>query len=399
MYKRPFQPLAILPFFWLAGIILLLPAGVFAQSSAAVRLGQTVSIEVIKPDFAATSTIPRAAAEFASTFSFGRSSPGIQGALKPITATISPSVVEIRNEHDVITLGTVVSAAGLIVCKRSDLSENFYCVLPNEEKYWGRLIGTHPQNDLALIQITAMELTPIVFSEIESVDPGRLVVSVGRNETAVGFGLISMPPHDFEMTQPKCKDCIDLGITVSPNPTMMSETPKNEIHTVSGLEVLRVYPRTAAESSGLLVGDLLESINGIEITSRDQMNKVASAIKIGQTLTLRVVRNGKPISLSTKIKSFASPTLHDRWGGGPFSNRRFGFPSIIVHDSVVLPQHCGSPLVGLDGRVVGINIARSMRVATFSIPIKDVFDFVKLVRPEAPLRLESAAVSEPDSIR
>ena len=180
---------------------------------------------------------------------------------------------------------------------------------------------------------------------------------------------------------------------------MMSETPKNEIHTVSGLEVLRVYPRTAAESSGLLVGDLLESINGIEINSRDQMNKVASAIKIGQTLTLRVVRNGQPILLSTKIKSFASPTLHDRWGGGPFSNRRFGFPSIIVHDSVVLPQHCGSPLVGLDGRVVGINIARSMRVATFSIPIKDVFDFVKLVRPEAPLRLESAAVSEPDSIR
>lgn len=392
MLHRPFQFESKLPFLWLAAILFLLPADVSAQFFVTARMSQAMSIEAIKPEFAATS-LPRTVGKFSPSIRIGRTSLEIQTALKPIASAVSASVVEIRNEHDLISLGTIVSAEGLIVCKHSDLSDKFYCVLPNEEKYWGRLIGIHPKKDLALIQITAKELTPIVFNEIDSVAPGRLVVSVGRNETAVGFGLVSMPPHDFGLKQPKCKDCIDLGVTVSPSPTILVEAPENGTPAAMGLEVLRVYPRTAAESSGLLVGDLLESVNGTELSSRDKMNEAASSVKIGQTLTLRVIRGGQRISLSTKIKSFASPTLHDRWGGGPFSNRRFGFQSIIAHDSVVLPQHCGSPLVGLDGRVLGINIARSMRVATFSIPIQDVFDFVKLVRPEAPLQHNSSDVS------
>jgi serine protease Do len=382
-----------LPRLWLVGFVSLFPTVLLAQSPAAFRMGQAVAFEAMNPEFAATGSTTRAAAEFEPTVSFGRSSLGIQAALKPITSNISPSVVEIRSVHDLISLGTVVSAEGLIVCKHSELSEDFYCVLPNGGKYWGRLIGIHPQKDLELIQIAANHLTPIVFCHFEAIEPGSLVVSVGQQEKAVGFGLVSMPPHDFGLKQPKCKDCIDLGVTVSPSPMVNEDAPENETRSVSGLEVLRVYPRTAAESSCLLVGDLLAAINGIELTSRGKMNEVANSIQIGQILTLRVVRNGKPVLLSTKVKSFASPTLHDRWGGGPYSDRRFGFPAIIAHDSVVLPQHCGSPLVGLDGRVIGINIARSMRVATFSIPIQEVFDFVRLVRPDAPLQLESAAVS------
>ncbi len=66
---------------------------------------------------------------------------------------------------------------------------------------------------------------------------------------------------------------------------------------------------------------------------------------------------------------------------------------MIAHDSFVLPQQCGSPLVGLDGHVVGINISRSMRVATFAIPIEEVFDFVKLVRPNAPLEIRPGLVT------
>ena len=54
--------------------------------------------------------------------------------------------------------------------------------------------------------------------------------------------------------------------------------------------------------------------------------------------------------------------------GGPLSNRRNGFPLAIQHDTVLRPRDCGGPLVDLTGSVVGINIARASRVATFAIP-------------------------------
>ena len=50
------------------------------------------------------------------------------------------------------------------------------------------------------------------------------------------------------------------------------------------------------------------------------------------------------------------------------SNRRNGFPVILQHDSVVLPEDCGGPLCDLDGHVIGINISRAGRVETYAIP-------------------------------
>ena len=75
----------------------------------------------------------------------------------------------------------------------------------------------------------------------------------------------------------------------------------------------------------------------------------------------------------------------DRWGGGPFSGRRFGFGRVIAHDSVIGPQDCGGPLVGVDGQVLGINISRAMRSTSYAIPIEDVKAFVLLIRPNAKL--------------
>ena len=370
-----------------------LPMQAMAQVPGSIRLGQSISIESIKPEFSATAVVSLGVRAIEPAMSFGRSSAGIEMALRPITGKFSSSVVEIRNEqNELVSLGTVVAKDGLVVCKHSELPEKFFCVLPDDSKYWGRLIGVHPKKDLALVHIAADHLQPIVFSDTEAVPPGRIVVSIGPGGEPAGFGLVSLPQHDFGLKQTECPDCVDLGITVSAVPIVAENNSESEPST--GLDVVRVYPRSTAESCGLLVGDLLQSINGIELKDREHLHSIARSIKIGQVLNLRIIRDGNQVLLSTKIKNFASPTLHDRWGGGPFSKRRFGFSSIIAHDSVVLPEHCGSPLVDLDGRVIGINIARSMRVATFSIPIQDVLTFVKLVRPNANLQLESVEMPE-----
>ena len=144
------------------------------------------------------------------------------------------------------------------------------------------------------------------------------------------------------------------------------------------MEVQRVYPRSVSEQSGLLAGDLLQSINDVNISSQIELKNYTKGLRVGQVVKFIVIRDGISKTLSTRIESFAPRMIHDRWGGGPFSEKRFGFSTVISHDSVITPADCGGPLVDLHGNVVGINIARSMRVASFAIPIKDVQQFVNL---------------------
>ena len=58
--------------------------------------------------------------------------------------------------------------------------------------------------------------------------------------------------------------------------------------------------------------------------------------------------------------------------GSVLSNRRGGFPKILQHDTVIKPADCGGPLVDLDGKVVGINIARAGRSESYAIPSEAV---------------------------
>ena len=53
---------------------------------------------------------------------------------------------------------------------------------------------------------------------------------------------------------------------------------------------------------------------------------------------------------------------------GDVSLRSGGFDQAIEHDTVLEPWQCGGPLVNLDGKVVGLNIARASRVATYALP-------------------------------
>ena len=58
------------------------------------------------------------------------------------------------------------------------------------------------------------------------------------------------------------------------------------------------------------------------------------------------------------------------------SGRRSGFPA-LQHDTVLHPDQCGGPLVNLDGKVVGINIARASRVASYAIPADVVVPLIQ----------------------
>ena len=65
---------------------------------------------------------------------------------------------------------------------------------------------------------------------------------------------------------------------------------------------------------------------------------------------------------------------------GEVSQRAEGFEQAIEHDTVLQPWLCGGPLVNLDGKAIGLNIARASRVTTYALParlVKQILDNLK----------------------
>jgi serine protease Do len=324
-------------------------------------------------------------------------------SLHSITNEVVESVVRLEGSDNGYILGTLVSTNGMIVSKYSAAQKMNRCIFSDGQSWPFRIVNFDKKKDLCLIRVNRKGLTPIKFRRdlnrqyqigsaqralhsINLIPPpsGSLALSVGHLDEVAAFGMVTMGLHDFQIPQPKCPDCIDMGITMSPYPALTRVDGIVYPHR-RGIKVLRVYPRSTGESLGLLVGDLISVINGVRVAERQILTRETRKIRAGDVMTMAIYREGQRRELTYKVPA-TKKTIHDRWGGGPYSARRFGFGPVIVHDSVLDPQDCGGPLVSVQGHVIGLNIARSMRVASFAINIEDVFLFVKTRSPETKLQ-------------
>jgi serine protease Do len=138
--------------------------------------------------------------------------------------------------------------------------------------------------------------------------------------------------------------------------------------------VTRVFEDSAAEAAGVRVNDLIVEINEIATPTREKLFRTIGEFGPGDTLALQVERAGDKLSLQAVLTPpVKGMGIDDRSRfqnnlGSELSNRRFGFDSAFQHDTVLKPTDCGGPLVDLEGRVVGFNIARSGRTESYAIP-------------------------------
>ena len=311
----------------------------------------------------------------------------LEQMLEPLAA----GVVQIRNRDRLCCLGTIV-AKGLVVSKRSELSGSLTCVMADGSKIQAVVVASDQVDDLALVQMIQPMGEPGKFPAAvkldgdSSVESGDILFSVGTDVNPISVGVATVAPQRIPVAQPACRDCADLGVTVSAqSEAVMLQAAKLgnewlEVQKIVGARVKRVYPRTVGERVGMLQGDLLVSINQQWVPNAAALRSIGARVRVGQTLNVLVVRDGALKQLRMKIDHFLRRVYHDRWGGGPFSERRFGFNTTIVHDSLIEPSQCGGPLVDVDGNVVGVNIARSMRVATLAVPVDRVREFVARFR-------------------
>jgi serine protease Do len=144
--------------------------------------------------------------------------------------------------------------------------------------------------------------------------------------------------------------------------------------TTSIPKIDELLPGLGAEKAGLKPGDLILAVNNANVTNRDQVVETLREFRAGQTVTLRVQRAEEQFDAEVQLRPPNSGRLGRGYPrqnlsrlGGEVSQRAEGFELAIEHDTVLQPWLCGGPLVDLDGKAIGLNIARAGRVTTYAL--------------------------------
>ncbi len=88
-----------------------------------------------------------------------------------------------------------------------------------------------------------------------------------------------------------------------------------------GVYINRVYPRTPAAAAGLHLYDVITAANGQPIMDENTLGNLIQGLPIGSTLTLRVIRDGAPRTISVTLRerpaTFGQPQPGNPQQGGP----------------------------------------------------------------------------------
>lgn len=288
-----------------------------------------------------------------------RSGEGTLKAFGPVSVATRPSIVKLNVNGSTACLATVVDASGLALTKASEVKAGkLTCWLPGGKEVKAELLGTDETLDLALIRVQARGLKAVQWVEREPV-LGQWAISPGIAETPQAVGIVSALPRKIRPERAFIGVQFESGTTV----------PKVE-ELMSGL---------GAEKAGIRPGDIILAVNGEKVKDRQEVAETLREIPQGHTVKLRVQRPNQDefdvdVRLMAGPETLRSSSALERGGRmmGAVSDRSAGFEQVIEHDSVLQPWVCGGPLVDLDGKCMGINIARADRAATYALPSKIV---------------------------
>lgn len=285
---------------------------------------------------------------------FERRSSSVSEAFREVVADATKSTVKIVSDNEQIALGVVVSKDGLIVTKASELEDLPVCVLPNRASKPADIIGINVENDLALLKIDATNLTPIQWNADDPLEVGTWLASSGQGDLPIAVGIVSVTPR--KIAPPNG----GLGVTLSDSE--------------SGPQIISVVRESPAAKAGLLPEDHITKVNKKSTPTMEELIETIKGFRPGERIVLSVLRGEKPLTIRAtltrhdSINPFMKRANYQNSLGGSLSDRRAGFENAMQHDTVLEPNQCGGPVIGLDGKALGVNIARAGRVASYAIP-------------------------------
>lgn len=283
----------------------------------------------------------------------------VQAAFESVRGVLQTSSAVFQRGREEVAYGTVISADGHLLTKASELGEieGLSVVVGNKVYKSPVKLAEDPSWDVALVKIDAEGLTPVSLA-VDLPDPERGTWVVANGATSLTrrrpqVGIIAANAREIP---PEGGPVLGLSFEEKRGKLVVSE----------------VHPESGAEAAGVAAGDVLVRLDGAEVKKPEQLKDLIGKHRVGDEIVLSVLRKKKPLELKIRLKGrsdvFERELTRNDMMSGDFSERRSGFPRIIQHDIIANAAGMGGPLLDLDGRCLGMNIARATRCETFAIP-------------------------------
>jgi serine protease Do/serine protease DegQ len=80
-----------------------------------------------------------------------------------------------------------------------------------------------------------------------------------------------------------------------------------EVNVTKGVVVTGFTPRSAAQSAGLQANDVIVKVNGQDVKNGNELTEKVGTAKVGDTVTLTIVRQSERKDIQVKLKAQAAP--------------------------------------------------------------------------------------------
>jgi serine protease Do len=299
-----------------------------------------------------------------------RDNPRVLAAFREVVAQPSRSVVRVRADGRDVALGTVVGGDGWVITKNSELPEDtkeLTVLVRGIRAVEAKVVGVEPKYDLAMLKVGATDLTPVTWGDSKAAAVGELLASPGPALEPVAVGVLSVAARTVRLR--------DLPPPTPPANSGFLGVSLDEDQ--GGARITMVSPKSAAEKAGLKIGDVVTLIAQTPIIDSETMVNTIQRHKPGDVVPIKFRRGGQTGEVQATLDKRPADSALERRDyqnrlGSALSDRRGGFPQVLQHDMALKPTDCGGPVVDLDGKTLGINIARAGRVESYAIPAEAV---------------------------
>ena len=289
-----------------------------------------------------------------NSWEVGKNHERVRVAFRKIVADARQSTVRIFQGSEQIAMGTILDHRGHIVSKSSEFKggETLICQTSDGRRRSATIVGRIVDHDVILLRAQNPEgLNPVRWANDSAPLVGSLLATPHLGKVPLAVGVVSLAKRNIPNNGV-------LGITLA--------------DTVDGPFVRDVIVRSAAEEAGIRKGDVVVRVNAEPVADSIELVNLIGKHLPGDRVQVQVRRGNEeltvPIHLGRRADLDQENLNFQNFTGSELSFRRTGFAEVIQHDTFLLPEHCGGPVVDLSGGVIGINIARAERIASFALP-------------------------------
>lgn len=281
------------------------------------------------------------------------------------TATASGSGIIISNDGYIVTNNHVVSSSSDLSTyyQISEASKISVTLFDDNTEYSATIVGQDKQTDLAVLKIDKSGLTAAEFADSNSVKVGEFVIAVGNPigmTSTVTSGIVSALNRTVTDSDGNSYKCIQtdaainsgnsggalvnsegkvigintlklsgtgiegIGFAIPINSTTdiisqliqynkvkrpyigitgidLDEEKASKNNLVVGVYIKEVADFSAAEKAGLKAGDVIIEADGKSIKTMNELNTIKSSHNIGDTMTIKINRNGQEKTLNVTL--------------------------------------------------------------------------------------------------